>query len=106
MKNSSSWFCASTTAQTEQELLFMLTISHKPIKKKIMIQYTKYCLVVALLLVIGSCKKKEYSMGNLTAPSEVTINTTIAGQDATHPNGDGSGDVNITLTGKNVLSYN
>jgi hypothetical protein len=84
----------------------MLTISHKPIKKKIMIQYTKYCLVFTLLLVIGSCKKKEYSMGNLSAPSEVTINTTIVGQDATHPNGDGSGDVEITLTGKNVLSYN
>lgn len=70
-----------------------------------MIQYTKYCLAFALLLVIGSCKKKEYSMGNLTAPSEVTINTKIIGQDATHPNGDGSGDVEITLTGKNVLSY-
>ncbi|HEV8283046.1 MAG TPA: hypothetical protein VGQ09_01980 [Chitinophagaceae bacterium] len=70
-----------------------------------MIQYTKYCLVFTLLLVIGSCKKKEYSMGDLTAPSEVTINTKIIGQDATHPNGDGSGDVEITLTGKNVLSY-
>lgn len=65
----------------------------------------KYCLVVALLLVIGSCKKKEYSMGDLTAPSEVTINTKIVGQDATHPNGDGSGDVEITLSGKNALAY-
>src|SRR5258705_740434 len=70
-----------------------------------MIQYTKYCLAIALLLVIGSCKKKEYNMGDLTAPAEVTINTTIAGVDATHPNGDGSGDVQITLSGKNVLSY-
>jgi hypothetical protein len=83
----------------------MLTISHKPIKQIIMIQYTKYCLAFALLLVIGSCKKKEYSMGDLTAPSDVTISTTIVGQDATHPNGDGSGDVQIALTGKNVLSY-
>lgn len=69
-------------------------------------QYKNYCLVViALLLIIGSCKKKEYNMGDLTAPSEVTINATIVGQDAAHPNGDGSGDVNIALTGKNVLSY-
>ena len=44
-------------------------------------------------------------MGALTAPTEVTINTTIVGQDATHPNGDGSGDVKISLTGKNVLVY-
>ena len=84
----------------------MLTISDKPIKKITMTQYTKYCLAFVLLLLIGSCKKKEYSMGNLTAPTEVTINTTIVGQDATHPNGDGSGDVVISLTGKNVLSYN
>lgn len=71
-----------------------------------MTQYTKYCFAFALLLVIGSCKKKEYSMGDLTSPTDVTINTKIVGQDATHPNGDGSGDVEITLTGKNVLSYN
>ena len=68
-------------------------------------QYTKYCLAFALLLLLGGCKKKEYSMGDLTAPSDVTINTTIVGVDATHPNGDGSGDVQIALSGKNVLSY-
>jgi hypothetical protein len=70
-----------------------------------MLQNTKYLFAFAMLLVIGSCKKKEYSMGNLTAPSEVTINTKIIGVDATHPNGDGSGDVEITLAGKNALSY-
>jgi hypothetical protein len=68
-------------------------------------QYTKYFLAIALLVMIGSCKKKDYSIGTLTAPSEVAINTTLVGVDATHPNGDGSGDVQITLTGKNVLSY-
>ena len=57
-----------------------------------MIQYTRYCFAFALLLLIGGCKKKEYSMGNLTAPTELTITTSIVGQDATHPNGDGSGD--------------
>ncbi len=56
--------------------------------------------------MFASCKKNEYNIGSLTAPSEVVINTTIVGQDATHPNGDGSGTVQITLTGKNVLSYN
>jgi len=60
---------------------------------------------LTLALTIGGCKKKEYSMGDLTAPTDVVINTTIAGQDATHPNGDGSGDVAFSLTGKNVLSY-
>jgi len=44
-------------------------------------------------------------MGNLTAPSEVAINAKIIGQDATHPNGDGSGNVEFTISGKNALSY-
>lgn len=69
-------------------------------------QYISYCLVFAMLLIIGSCKKKEYSMGNLTAPTDVTITTKIVGQDASHPNGDGSGNVQISLSGKNVLAYN
>jgi hypothetical protein len=71
-----------------------------------MIRYIKYwTAMIALILVMGGCKKKEYSMGSLTAPTDVAINTEIAGQDATHPNGDGSGDVMITLSGKNVLAY-
>lgn len=44
-------------------------------------------------------------MGDLTAPSDIIINATIVGQDATHPDGDGSGDVDIKLSGKNVLAY-
>lgn len=44
-------------------------------------------------------------MGNLTAPTDVVINAAIVGQDATHPNGDGSGDVVISLAGKNVLAW-
>jgi len=70
-----------------------------------MIRYTKYCLVITLLLVLGSCKKKDYKMGSLTTPTNVAINTVIKGQDATHPNGDGSGNVDISLTGQNVLAY-
>ncbi len=61
--------------------------------------------MIATIIMIGGCEKKEHSMGDLAAPTEVVINTTIVGVDATHPNGDGSGDVQIALTGKNVLSY-
>jgi hypothetical protein len=68
-------------------------------------RYTNFSFALALLLLIGSCKKKDYNMGSLTAPSEVTINANIVGVDATHPNGNGSGDVQFTLSGKNVLSY-
>lgn len=71
-----------------------------------MTRFIKYCSALLLItLVIFSCDKQDYKMGDLTAPTDVAINTTIVGQDATHPDGDGSGDVIIELTGKNVLSY-
>ena len=68
--------------------------------------YLKYFFYSFILLaVLSSCKKDKYHMGVLTAPTDVIINTTIIGQDGTHPDGDGSGDVIISLTGKNVLAY-
>jgi Tfp pilus assembly protein PilX len=72
-----------------------------------MIRYIKSsAAILALMLVAGSCtKKNNFTMGNITAPSNVVINATIAGVDATHPNGDGSGSVQFTLTGENVLAY-
>jgi hypothetical protein len=70
-----------------------------------MIRYIKFYSFLIALMLFSSCEKKEFSMGALTAPTDVVINTTIMGVDATHPNGDGSGDVKISITGKNVLSY-
>jgi hypothetical protein len=61
--------------------------------------------IFTLLLTISSCVKNDYSLGELTAPLNVVINTEIAGQDAAHPNGDGSGNVKITITAVNGLSY-
>jgi hypothetical protein len=67
-----------------------------------MIRYIKYYSFIIALMLFSSCEKKEFTMGALTAPTEVVINTTIVGVDATHPNGDGSGDVKIEIVGKNV----
>jgi hypothetical protein len=66
----------------------------------------KYILGVfsVLFLTITSCTQETYSLGDLTAPSNLVINAVIAGQDALHPNGDGSGDVSFTVTGDNVLA--
>lgn len=69
-------------------------------------KYLKYIAGIFILLTtINSCTKKDYSLGDLTAPSNIAINTEIAGQNAANPNGDGSGDVKISITGKNALSY-
>jgi hypothetical protein len=71
-----------------------------------MTRFLKYFFYLILFAgVMSSCKKQDMHMGDLTAPSGIVINTTIVGQDADHPDGDGSGDVNIQLSGKDVLAY-
>lgn len=59
----------------------------------------------AAIFVTG-CKKEEYSFGDLTAPSNLTLSVVVAGANATNPNGDGSGFVAITAVANNALSYN
>ena len=58
-----------------------------------------------LLFVVSSCSEENYSLGELTAPNNIVINAEIVGQDATHPDGDGSGDVKFSIAGNNALSY-
>ena len=67
------------------------------------IKYILGLFIVALTFI--SCNEEEYSLGELSAPANVVINTELVGVDATHPNGDGSGSVKITVTGDNALSY-
>ena len=62
-------------------------------------------LLIAILFVVSSCSEESYSLGELTAPNNIVITSEIVGQDATHPNGDGSGEVNFSITGDNALSY-
>lgn len=51
------------------------------------------------------CQKDDYSLGDLAAPTNLTISAEIVGKDALNPNGDGSGKVNITATADNVMTY-
>jgi hypothetical protein len=71
-----------------------------------MTRYFKYIFCLIFLAgMMSSCVKQKFQMGDLNAPFDVVINTTLVGQDAAHPDGDGSGDVEIQLSGKNVLAY-
>ena len=67
------------------------------------IKYILGIFIVALTFI--SCNEEEYSLGELSAPANVVINAEVVGVDATHPNGDGSGSVKISVTGDNALSY-
>lgn len=64
-----------------------------------------YSFLFASIAVLGSCKKKEYNMGDFVTPSDIAINTTIVGQDGSHPDGDGSGNVIIEVDSKNTVAY-
>jgi len=67
----------------------------------------KYLSVLAfsLTLFFVGCQEDSYSLGDLKTPSNIVINTTVIGQNAANPNGDGSGDVKIDVTATNALSY-
>lgn len=62
-------------------------------------------LFIAMTLTLVSCNEEEYSLGDLTAPSNIVINAEVVGQDANHPDGDGSGDVKFSISADNALSY-
>ena len=66
----------------------------------------KYLLgVFVVSIIIYSCSEPNYTMGDLTAPSNIVINTEIVGATTASPTGDGSGDVKITITANDALSY-
>lgn len=67
------------------------------------IKYASLFILLASLFI--GCQKDDYSLGDLSAPTNLVIDTEIVGQDGTNPNGDGSGEVKITATANNVMTY-
>lgn len=66
----------------------------------------KYLAGIFIILVASySCNDNKYSLGDLTAPTNLTIAADIAGANDANPTGDGSGDVTFTITATNAISY-
>lgn len=69
----------------------------------------KFKYIIGLFLLTSTlfiaCQEEDQEFGDVTAPSNVVITFEVVGQDATNPNGDGSGLVNFTVTADNALSY-
>lgn len=59
----------------------------------------------ALLMMLGGCQKEKFSFGDIKAPTDLVLNTEVVGTNTSNPNGDGSGSVKITASGKGALSY-
>ncbi len=76
--------------------------------EKILNQMKKIIILIVMtiaVLQLTSCKENEFEFGSIVAPSNIQITADIVGQDATNPNGDGSGVVNFTAEADNALSY-
>jgi hypothetical protein len=60
---------------------------------------------IVCLTLLSACKKEEYSFGELKNPSELALTTALQGVATATPNGDGSGNVSITLAASNVINF-
>jgi hypothetical protein len=61
--------------------------------------------VLTIIITIVACKKTDYSFGKIVTPSGLAITASIQGADASHPAGDGSGNVTITASSTGALTY-
>ncbi len=64
----------------------------------------KFISLVILTICLVSCQD-ETKFGDVIAPTNLNITAEIIGQDAENPYGDGSGEVLLTATADNALSY-
>ena len=62
-------------------------------------------LVTLTLLLVSSCQEDDTTFGDLSAPTNLTIQADIQGVNSTNPNGDGSGIVNFVATATHAISY-
>ena len=65
----------------------------------------KYFLLIASLIFAIGCQEDDSSFGNLSAPTNLSVQANIQGVDIANPNGDGSGIVNFVATSANAISY-
>ena len=59
--------------------------------------------LIILVLTALSCSSGDSEPNNM--PSNLVLNITIVGSDASNPNGDGSGVVQFSASAENAVSY-
>jgi hypothetical protein len=63
-------------------------------------------ILFAVLISVSSCKKEGYKFGDIKTPADLTLTAVVQGVDGSNPNGNGTGNVIITATSSNTLTYN
>ena len=57
------------------------------------------------IFAFSACKKTEYNIGDIVAPSNLVLTTAVVGTDAANPFGNGTGKVHITVKADNAITY-
>lgn len=72
-----------------------------------MIKNIKSLILVFLITAVGftACKKTEYKFGDIKTPTGLTLTAVIEGVNVTNPDGNGTGNVVITTTASNAITY-
>tara|TARA_R110001583_G_scaffold44521_1_gene141179 strand:+ start:12812 stop:13693 length:882 start_codon:yes stop_codon:yes gene_type:complete len=55
--------------------------------------------------LVASCEEETYEFGDIIAPTNLQVTSNIVGADGANPYGDGSGTVNLSVTGTNAITY-
>ena len=64
-----------------------------------------YIILLFSLLLFCNCETDSYELGDLINPSNLSVIADIQGQDNDNPFGDGSGNVVLTATAENAITY-
>jgi len=72
-----------------------------------MLKNIKFIALFILVISVGltGCKKDEYVFGDIKTPTNLAIEAVVEGVDASNPNGNGTGNVAITATSENAITY-
>lgn len=62
-------------------------------------------ILLLSMLVVTACEENDYEFGPITAPTSLSVDANIIGQDDLNPFGDGEGHVTFTATAENALAY-
>ncbi|MEO6499176.1 MAG: PKD domain-containing protein [Mucilaginibacter sp.] len=62
-------------------------------------------VLIAAMLSVSSCKKNKYTFGELKTPTDVKLTTVVTGVNEANPNGNGKGEVTITVASTNGFTY-
>ena len=68
---------------------------------------SKYILIALIggLFMVNACQKDDYKLGELVAPSALTLSYQIVGVSAEFPDGDGSGIVNFIAGAEHEITF-